>query len=167
MPVINRRVIVISPNMTDTTTFIRNISEITISDPPPDANPSVISMNFGRTTLMDVVRVYWFGIPYGLDYAEMWHIIGRDLLGIIVVFGGDAPDDAATLVSALSDFAPQRVLVAHTTNMPPVGNAIALAIDGLDRQSAWRSLGQLLNHMPADGYTDAIINAFINQNLSQ
>lgn len=155
---IHRRILVISPHLEDGLTLMRSASEVAISDRPADANPSVVGMNFGRTSVGDVARLYWFGLPYGLDYEEMWYVIGRDLLGVVLLYTDhSAADQADAMAAALHRFAPDRVLTAHLPQVLPPHQP-ALEIPTLDAAGLWACVRGLLAVAPPDGYTDAMLD---------
>jgi len=144
--------------MQDSLTLIRSASEIDISDPPPNANPAVIGMNFGRTTLGDIARLYWFGLPYGIAYEDIWYVVGRDLLGVILLYTDKSAHDEAAMFNALQNFAPRRILTVHLPHIPPTHQP-ALEIEALDATALWACVRQLLRIAPPDGYTDMMLAA--------
>jgi hypothetical protein len=111
-----RRLLIVTPRLETTGRLVRQLSEIPVELPPPQANPGVISMRFGRLTIpasaaMDTptaegssgLRLYLFGLPWGLHFREMWDVVGRDLFGVLARASGTPDDDA--MHPALTDFA--------------------------------------------------------------
>lgn len=112
-----QRLLIFAPDYTATSKLVRALSEIPVEMPPPDANPSVIAMRFGRLTLGEDLRLYIFGLPWGLAFREMWDVIGRDVYAVIAAAAPPPPHDTAppTMPDALRAFAgPARLLLLDT-----------------------------------------------------
>lgn len=128
----HHRVILIAPHQADAMAFIQSLSEIPVEIPPSNANPAVVSMNFGRLSLPDLARLYFFGLPWGDDYETIWHVVGRDLLGVIVLAN---VQKAAEIMPALARFAPGQVVAVDPSALSKPHGALIHLVEALDNPS--------------------------------
>lgn len=111
------------------TTFVDALSEINMAQTFP--NPKTIAMDFG-TIPVDDKKFHFFGTPNGRRFDFMWDILGKDLLGLIVMVDSTAPHtfrEVRSIIKAFSAYAPvPYVIAANKQDLPDAWDTDAIRI---------------------------------------
>jgi signal recognition particle receptor subunit beta len=178
------KIVVTGPYGAGKTTLIRTVSEITVlsTERPiggeaaealtdagvtPAKGHTTVAMDFGRIRIDHELVLYLFGTPGQDRFDFMWDVLGRGMLGYVVVLDGTAADpagDARAVREAFRRMAPGLGFVVAVNRSGPLDEAVCrdlrhrldlpvavpvLGFDATDRESVKAVLLALLNELLA------------------